>query len=492
MPGPLRRQSWWNTDRRLVQLLTKFSDSEATREHDRIYALLGVSSDAPDLPIEYACPFPMVVARTASLLSFGDTSLRCLLQHERAPDFFEVFRDMINIEMMVLRLFELALKSSDKDLFEYLTKSTDIRAIADDTITEYKWEQPYFRSIFYLCTGRDKKDAPTTFESTFKAALARSHYLVCIKICQLEGVVPSDDDFEKLLPWMSNSSFQELVRQKYTLNEGSLAYVLNAVVRSGHGEQIQILLDLGVDGGSLLTESLMNQAVVKDNVETTRFLLQRHEITRGSLAKSTLATRLLWRGLRIFNKEALLHLLIDCGADIEASQQGKTLLRSAVGSNNYHAVRVLIKRGADYKSPDKYGQTSLHIAEEKDHPGIVAMLLAHGADHLALDEDGRTPWQLNKGNTSEEETRNAAQLEDCLRDVREPRDREVFRQALLLLGKDKEEDVEDQSEEATDTNYTWKCSKALEESRDATGFVHNDAPIDRGLPIREKGIINPT
>ncbi|KAK6825601.1 heterokaryon incompatibility protein-domain-containing protein [Apiospora arundinis] len=41
MPGPLRKQSWWNADRRSITLLTKFHGSEATQEHDRIYALLG-------------------------------------------------------------------------------------------------------------------------------------------------------------------------------------------------------------------------------------------------------------------------------------------------------------------------------------------------------------------------------------------------------------------------------------------------------------------
>ncbi|KAK7984404.1 hypothetical protein PG989_011806 [Apiospora arundinis] len=53
MPGPLRNQSWWTTDRRLITLLIKFHGSEATQEHDRIYALLGIASDAPVIPIDY-------------------------------------------------------------------------------------------------------------------------------------------------------------------------------------------------------------------------------------------------------------------------------------------------------------------------------------------------------------------------------------------------------------------------------------------------------
>ncbi|KAK8078538.1 HET-domain-containing protein [Apiospora saccharicola] len=86
MPGPLREHSWWNADRRLLKLLAKFIDSEATREHDRIYALLGVASDAPNVPTDYGCPFQTVVARTASLIAFGTSDQSFLLQDERSLD----------------------------------------------------------------------------------------------------------------------------------------------------------------------------------------------------------------------------------------------------------------------------------------------------------------------------------------------------------------------------------------------------------------------
>ncbi|KAK7978653.1 heterokaryon incompatibility protein-domain-containing protein [Apiospora saccharicola] len=467
MPGPLRQHSWWNADRRLLKLLAKFIDSEATREHDRIYALLGVASDAPNVPIDYGCPFQTVVARTASLLAFGTTAQSFLLQDERSLDYFQVFRGVTHTDMVIVRLFELALKFNEKDLFEHLTESSAIRGIADDAITEYKWDEPYFRSIFYSFAGRDKKDAPSVLKSIFKDALANGHHLVCNKIRQLEGVLPSEDHFQQLLPSMSSTDFREIVMQKCTLNggdylgqmlgevipdKGILNDILYDVARYGRGEQLGILWGLGADSHSFLTEPVMGEAIARENVETTRYLLRRHETDGWPVYEPTLATRRLWQGLRLYSREPLLHLLIDYGADIMSSQQGETPLRYAVVSNNYLAVRVLIKRGADYKSPDKYGQTSLHIAEEKDNRGIVAMLLAHGADPLALHEDGRTPWQLNKDNTSEEETRNAAQLEGCLYNVSEPQDREVIRQALLLLGKDKEDDFEDQSKEATDTN----------------------------------------
>ncbi|KIM96073.1 hypothetical protein OIDMADRAFT_132811, partial [Oidiodendron maius Zn] len=46
MPGSLRDSSWWAKKRDLYIMLDKFRDSEATDPKDKIYALLGISSDA--------------------------------------------------------------------------------------------------------------------------------------------------------------------------------------------------------------------------------------------------------------------------------------------------------------------------------------------------------------------------------------------------------------------------------------------------------------
>jgi hypothetical protein len=48
MPGPFRCSSWWAGKRDLYTLLKKFRSSDATEPRDKIYALLGISSDAGD------------------------------------------------------------------------------------------------------------------------------------------------------------------------------------------------------------------------------------------------------------------------------------------------------------------------------------------------------------------------------------------------------------------------------------------------------------
>ena len=51
MPGIYRKGSWWSRDRRLFTLLRKFQRCHATDPRDRIFALLGISSDAINSPM---------------------------------------------------------------------------------------------------------------------------------------------------------------------------------------------------------------------------------------------------------------------------------------------------------------------------------------------------------------------------------------------------------------------------------------------------------
>lgn len=75
MPGSSRNHSWWTEKRDLRTLLSKFSKAEASDSRDRIYALLGISSDAHDddaLRPDYEKSLEDVVKTTvAFLLNLG-------------------------------------------------------------------------------------------------------------------------------------------------------------------------------------------------------------------------------------------------------------------------------------------------------------------------------------------------------------------------------------------------------------------------------------
>jgi hypothetical protein len=76
MPGALRDSSWWAEKRDLHTMLDKFRNSEATDPRDKIYALVGISSDTcgtNDLKTDYGKDLQDVVFNTTSfLLNFNE------------------------------------------------------------------------------------------------------------------------------------------------------------------------------------------------------------------------------------------------------------------------------------------------------------------------------------------------------------------------------------------------------------------------------------
>ncbi|KAK1758962.1 ankyrin repeat-containing domain protein [Echria macrotheca] len=52
MPGPSRMDSWWARNRELYHLLIRFHQSEASDQRDKIYALLGISSDSGNVSVD--------------------------------------------------------------------------------------------------------------------------------------------------------------------------------------------------------------------------------------------------------------------------------------------------------------------------------------------------------------------------------------------------------------------------------------------------------
>ena len=88
MPGRLRENTWWTENRDLYNLLLKFSESEASDPRDKVYALLGISSDAQDtdnLRPNYTKGLQSVIHDTSSFL-FGPSDTPCETMSELLKD----------------------------------------------------------------------------------------------------------------------------------------------------------------------------------------------------------------------------------------------------------------------------------------------------------------------------------------------------------------------------------------------------------------------
>jgi hypothetical protein len=76
LPGPLRKLSWWNSDRSLTRLLMKFQHSQSKEECDQVYALLSISSETAarecTLMADYSLDITRVLQNTVSFIAFGE------------------------------------------------------------------------------------------------------------------------------------------------------------------------------------------------------------------------------------------------------------------------------------------------------------------------------------------------------------------------------------------------------------------------------------
>ena len=78
---------------------------------------------------------------------------------------------------------------------------------------------------------------------------------------------------------------------------------------------------------------------------------------------------------------AIVDLLVDCGANVDATNASRqTALMNAAQLNNPAVVRRLIQAGADLGLKDENGDTALHVAVETGSMKAAAALLAAGAD----------------------------------------------------------------------------------------------------------------
>ncbi|HEY9509856.1 MAG TPA: ankyrin repeat domain-containing protein, partial [Verrucomicrobiae bacterium] len=98
-----------------------------------------------------------------------------------------------------------------------------------------------------------------------------------------------------------------------------------------------------------------------------------------------------------YGQSRVVNFLLDHGANVNLSADGKTALREAVRSGNKTMVELLLNRGADVNAIDSAGGTPLHLSVELGFRSVAEVLLAHHADINARNSEPngeRTPLHL--------------------------------------------------------------------------------------------------
>jgi hypothetical protein len=177
-------------------------------------------------------------------------------------------------------------------------------------------------------------------------------------------------------------------------NQQSTALHLSAL--QGHLEATRILLDAQADPNARddrgFTPLMFAAWMWPATAENAR--LAQEDLARGRLRLATQADRDLLMNLGA-DQEAVAHLLLDRGADIDAqNRDGETALILAADRDLLNMVKALLDRGADINHQDKRGETALTRAARMDNAEVVALLLERGADPALENKRGQTALSI--------------------------------------------------------------------------------------------------
>jgi len=254
MPGPSRRSSCWAEEHNLLTLLVKFSESEASDPRDKIYALLGMSSDACDTDLlspNYNKSDQEVVRNTISFL---------LKVHKSGYD-IQILPDWTlpkflgNIGSFNSALLEWALEK-DKRIAELVVNCDgfDIDWTDDFGRTLLSREAALGREQIVellLEMGADINVGDGFRRTAFIEASARGHGQVVKLLLDRGADINSEDGFGRS-----------------ALNEASAG---------GHEQVVKLLLDRGadIDGGEGFRRSALSEASARGHEQVVELLLDK-------------------------------------------------------------------------------------------------------------------------------------------------------------------------------------------------------------------------
>ncbi|KAJ5062029.1 heterokaryon incompatibility protein-domain-containing protein [Bipolaris maydis] len=388
MAKSFRSSSWWAQTPNLHTLLHKFHGSKATDERDKIYALLGMSSnplDTKNITIDYQRPTSKVVHEAVAYLLQST-------QTNQSNTF--TMNDVLDI-MCSFTTLDVTYFVSAQEI------STE--ATSSNRPSGYETIEPYQAEIKFSGIAVPK--------AILKAAM-RGYDQVVRRLLHIKLGVAQEEECEALV-------LQKVVTRRLA---GLLPFLLNteidvnaqggeygnalqaAASRSSNEEIVKILLNAGADvnaqggyyGNALQSASATSRSKYRvRSKETVKMLLDAGADVnaQGGYYGNALQAAAYngWYGI--------VEGLLDAGADVNA-QGGEygNALQAASRSGNEEIGKMLLNAGADVNGQGGYYGNALQAAKN-NRPDtyrnpqtemVVEMLLDAGADDT--DQDGEQSW----------------------------------------------------------------------------------------------------
>ena len=201
------------------------------------------------------------------------------------------------------------------------------------------------------------------------------------KYCKTKDLIP--EEIKDNMHW-----FEEALYGKKNTESGRFNTALMLVVRSGHHQCAQVLVDAGADvnkTNGLGFTALMNAICFENNKECLSILIKagadvnfKNNIGQTALHLATFLDN--YKGMKI---------LLEAGANINACDKRKyTALISAVRCNSSKCIELLLESGANVNTRDDEGLTPLSVSAKCKYPKGTDLLLKAGADVSIMDDSG--------------------------------------------------------------------------------------------------------
>ncbi|KAH6693730.1 heterokaryon incompatibility protein-domain-containing protein [Plectosphaerella plurivora] len=370
LPGHSRQESWWNQRRDLLYLLKMFASSQTSEPRDRIYALLGISSDASDTNVfspDYEISLKELLQKTLSFFLFGS-----------------------------------AQSLSAQDKIDFPTRSlTGLTHYADDPKR--------------LASEMLQWSVKTRHDSTTSKIL--SHHGFDMDRCLLYDLIES-------------GGYDEVIEHHFLHGEVDLTLIyrnwetlLQVALRKKDVKTTKLLLEkagIRIDAERLETLKLN---VMKRSIPPVSVLMGWNEgdtipghgrqldpTFLEAMGVPTKAPRLLRKEVRTPYAENEVDALLSSAArkdDVNELSRvihggvnpcnyrdawGGTLLSLAAREGSLSVVRFILDEMGerfDVNAKDCDGRTALSFAAEGGYLGVVKLLAEHGADRAAKDNSGK-------------------------------------------------------------------------------------------------------
>ncbi|KAK6613764.1 HET-domain-containing protein [Botrytis cinerea] len=398
MPGISRNESWWAQGQKLQTLILKFRESEATDDRDKIYALLGMSSDtyrSNILNSKYDKSSQQVIREAVSFILSENYSQ--LVDDVSLYQFIDwsLTKFLDNIEdlegAMLMDAFEGAEEGFLKLLIETDVCRISSRGFFDRTPVHWavQREQPTILKMLLdppLCSF-EKVDS--FGQNPLSLALQTGNAKI-VELLLDAGAKTEDIHFNGQTPlWlaiqMENARIVALLLDKCAeIEEGHLMLAVE--------KEIVDIVDLLVQRvtksraknmagyGESLSRPLLS-AIDNENYDIIKLLLD-HGAEISVRYLQLLFTQ---------SRNRIVEFLIDYGAEIDATaSQSQTALLLAVRFEKINSVRSLIKMGVALEVQEYWGRTPLTVAADNGHYELVKLLLENGAELSSRDGYGET------------------------------------------------------------------------------------------------------